>query len=135
MDKDLSAALDVVLRDVRSHCAVQPDVREGEVRSWEEPFVWLYAPDGSGRGVSAPSGGGAEQIAGLADQVQEWAVEALWSEGLSAVWPQCPAHPDSHPLSAAVEGGTAVWSCPRTRSVVAPIGRLAGPPEDPGGRP
>lgn len=68
----------------------------------------------------------AEQIVRLADQVQEWAVEALWSARKPAVWPECPDHPDSHPLVARLVTGAdaAVWCCPRTNAVKFPIGRL-----------
>jgi hypothetical protein len=60
----------------------------------------------------------------VADQVQGWAVEALWTAGEPAVWPRCPAHPDTHPLDAAVEGGTAVWRCPRGTAPTVPMGEL-----------
>ncbi|WP_438297590.1 hypothetical protein [Streptomyces sp. HUAS TT7] len=85
----------------------------------------LYAPDGSGRGLTPPvDATAAERLAGLAEQVQEWAVEALWSEGAPAVWPHCPAHPDTHPLVAAVVAGAAVWVCPKSGATVARIGAL-----------
>ncbi|MEV6483079.1 hypothetical protein [Streptomyces sp. NPDC051576] len=85
----------------------------------------LHAPDGTGQGLISPLGGiAAEQLANLADQVQERAVEALWSEGAPAVWPSCPAHPDTHPLTATVVAGTAVWVCPKNGATVARIGEL-----------
>ena len=52
---------------------------------------------------------GASAVAELADQVQEAAVEARWGEGVSAAWPACPEHLDSHPLTAALEDDVAVW--------------------------
>ncbi|MFF4161271.1 TetR/AcrR family transcriptional regulator [Streptomyces sp. NPDC001678] len=55
---------------------------------------------------------------------QDRAVEALCAQGASAVWPQCPAHPDAHPLTAAVRTDTAVWVCPRSGTAVARIGEL-----------
>ncbi|WP_127939789.1 hypothetical protein [Nonomuraea polychroma] len=125
MDKVLPATLQPALKDLYANCAVRPTVRLADVRSWEEPFVWLHAPDGSGQGVQIRRGGDTpHQVADLADQVQEWAVEALWLEGLPAVWPECPAHPDTHPLSATVTGGVAVWACPQTKTVIAAIGGL-----------
>ena len=59
----------------------------------------------------------------LVDQVQEWAGEALWIAGASAVWPQCPGHPNAHPLKVTVicrtatdrngDAPVAVWQCPK----------------------
>jgi hypothetical protein len=107
---------------------VPPDIREALADlSGREGLACaiFYAPDGSGQGVSVALGqDSAEQVARLADQVQEWAVEALWAAGLSAVWPRCPSHPDSHPLVARVERDEAAWFCPRTDELIAPVGRL-----------
>ncbi|MER7689564.1 hypothetical protein [Streptomyces sp. NPDC097610] len=122
-DDAFRRALDAVLRDLRAQCSVQPDVREPED---DYPGLILYAPDGSGQGVYGVG------LAEVADGVQDWAVEALWAEGESAVWPPCPAHPDSHPLSATVVEGVAVWVCPKEGEVpVCPIGEL--PPRDANG--
>ncbi|WP_327356843.1 hypothetical protein [Streptomyces sp. NBC_01304] len=123
--EDITAALGPVVRDLTATCAVAPVVRPSE--GDEEPGVWLLAPDGTGRSVGSVlwSPDRAEQSAELADQAQEWAVEALWGAGRAAVWPECPEHPDAHPLSPGTRAGTAVWSCPRSRQVVAEIGRLA----------
>jgi hypothetical protein len=116
-------ALEAVLRDLRAQCSVRPDVREPED---DYPGLILYAPDGSGQGVYGVG------LAEVADGVQDWAVEALWAEGESAVWPECPAHPDSHPLSATVVEEVAVWVCPQGGEVpVCPIGEL--PPRDANG--
>ncbi|EPH44496.1 hypothetical protein ABT390_15370 [Streptomyces aurantiacus] len=134
MNEELATALTVVLRDLRATCAVQPNVRE-ELDFDEAPLVMLYEADGSGVGVSVPEGAApAEQVAELAEQVKDWAVEALASQLLPATWPECPDHPASHPLAAEVVGGTAVWSCPRSRRVVAPVGALAEPGRASGGR-
>ena len=127
-DEEFTHALETVLRDLRAQCAVQPDIRE----DGDEPNrVMLYAPDGSGQGVYAePDGRPAMLLAHVADQVQEWAVEALWGKGEPAVWPECPTHPDTHPLAATVEEGEdreegdAVWVCPLTGNTAARIGEL-----------
>ncbi|MGW2283859.1 hypothetical protein [Streptomyces phaeochromogenes] len=127
-DEEFRYALETVLRDVRAQCPVQPDIRKGgdDFRG-----VMLYAPDGSGQGVYAePDGRPAMLLAHVADQVQEWAVEALWGQGEPAVWPQCPSHLDTHPLAATVEKGEAgeegdaVWVCPSTGDTAARIGEL-----------
>jgi hypothetical protein len=67
-----------------------------------------------------------EQIAWVADQVQEWAVEELWTAGQPTNWPPCPEHPGTHPLAPAVHGGAAEWMCPKSERVVSEIGRLPG---------
>ncbi|MFJ8631901.1 hypothetical protein [Streptomyces sp. NPDC093568] len=117
---EFAEAVDTVLRDLRAQCAVQPEIR------WDDGFgITLWAPDGSGQGLTPhPDGTTAELLAHLADQVQDWAVEALWSEGVSAVWPQCPTHPDTHPLSATLRADAAVWVCPKRGTTVARIGEL-----------
>jgi hypothetical protein len=69
----------------------------------------------------------AQRIASVADQIQEWAVEARWHACRPATWPGCPHHPDSHPLMAAVREGRAVWICPRAGDLVSDVGRLRAP--------
>ncbi|MEU6996209.1 hypothetical protein ABZ953_36865 [Streptomyces sp. NPDC046465] len=124
MNTDLAAALAPVLRDLSATCAVRPVVREEHDAQIGE-LVMLYEADGSGAGLVARYGAeGAELTADFADQAQDWAVEALCAQERPAVWPECPTHPDAHPLEAGVVRGAAVWSCPRTRRVVAPVGEL-----------
>lgn len=97
-DPEFTQALDIVLHDLRAEGAVLPLVSVADGYG-----LMLHEPDGSGHGVRWPeSGSAADRLASLADQVQEWAVEALWSAGVPAVWPHCPRHPDSHPLRATV---------------------------------
>ncbi|MGW6903081.1 hypothetical protein [Streptomyces sp. NPDC054940] len=122
-DDESTQALEAVLHDLRAQCAVRPRLREDE-----EYGLMLHAPDGSGQGLMIPPPGvtPAQRLASLADQVQEWAVEALWSEGVAAVWPHCPDHPDTHPLQARVVDGTAVWACPKGGAVFARVGGLEG---------
>ncbi|MFH8611149.1 hypothetical protein ACH4D5_27100 [Streptomyces sp. NPDC018029] len=127
MNEELAAALAPVLRDLDATCAVRPVVREEQDDGIGE-YVMLYAPDGSGAGLVQRFGAsGPERTADLADQAQDWAVEALCAELLPAVWPECPEHPDSHPLEAGVVRGVAVWSCPGSRRVAAAVGELGGP--------
>ncbi|PIM70670.1 hypothetical protein CTU88_19180 [Streptomyces sp. JV178] len=123
-ESEFSEALAAVVRDLRAQCSVRPEVREDEDGSG----VVLYAPDGSGQGVWAEADGRPGVVtAEVADQVQGWAVGALWAAGEPAVWPRCPAHPDTHPLEAAVERGTAVWRCPRGTATAVPVGELPSP--------
>ncbi|MGH4027574.1 hypothetical protein ACQB60_01415 [Actinomycetota bacterium Odt1-20B] len=123
MNRDLAVALEVVSRDLRATCAVQPIVHEERLNG--EDWVVLYEADGSGTGVSVPEfASTVEQVVVLAEQVKDWAVEALAAQLKPAVWPECPDHPDSHPLDAGVVRGVAVWSCPRSRRAVAPVGAL-----------
>jgi len=102
---------------------------------WPGPAVQLIeAADGSTCAVTLLSATPfAEQLARIADQVQEWAVEVLWTAAEPAVWPHCPDHPDAHPLHAQVQHWTdgprhedaAVWVCPRSGRTVCAIGDLA----------
>jgi hypothetical protein len=66
-------------------------------------------------------------IASVADPAREWAVEAHWHAGRPATWPECPEHPSSHPLTAAVREDRAVRFCPRTGHLVNDIGRIPAP--------
>ena len=126
MDDVLREALEPILRDLRAAGLEEPRIED---REWtddpDRPSAMLWSPDGSGSGVSvlrpaAPS----ERIAAVADQVQEWAIEGqLWGAGLTN-WPRCPRHPDSHPMQATTVNGSAVWVCPASHDVVAPIGAL-----------
>lgn len=130
VDPVLAAVLAPLLRDLEAAGVPEPRLGDAEPGFAEPPGVLLYAPGGSGRGVrllaDAPR---PEQLAHLADEVQEWAVEALWSIGRPAVWPHCPEHPGSHPLRPQVadqytDSARAVWCCPRSGRVVAAIGEL-----------
>jgi len=126
---ELESALAPVVDDLTRTCRVQPEVEpwgpqdggdEGDQR-----WAMLREPDGSGAGVGVRLGQpAADQIAELAGNAQEWAVEALNAAGFPAVWPECPLHPDSHPLNPVVRRGVAVWLCPRDDVEIATIGRL-----------
>ena len=122
MPDELTRMIERVLRDLDG--APAPTVGH---RQWtDDPSAMLVDPvDGTGFGVSmAPADPEAAQLAAVADQVQEWVVEALWRRGRSTSWPECPAHPNSHPLTPLVVAERAVWTCPATASVVAEIGDL-----------
>jgi len=56
-------------------------------------------------------------VAHVAEQVQDWLVEELWT-----AWPGCPGH--GHPREVDVSRGIAVWACPTDATRHTPIGRL-----------
>jgi hypothetical protein len=129
MDTALAEALAPVLRDLESSGSVIPEVRENQWSDVEgQATAMLHSPDGSGQGVSVMAGESpVQQIASVADQVQEWAVEELCSVGRPTNWPQCPKHPSTHPLAAVVRADRAVWTCPATGRPVCEIGQLGRP--------
>ena len=89
------------------------------------PAAMVWASEEIGTGISIVSGeSDAEQVVSVADQVQEVAIETLWMERLPVTWPQCPLHPDTHPLDPYLVQGRPVWRCPRSSTVVADIGSL-----------
>lgn len=93
-----------------------------------EQRAMTWWPDGAGYGVWVHVDEAFEAcVARLADQLQDAAVETLPGLGRPAVWPECPDHPDRHPLQALCVDGAAAWVCPREGRVVARIGELASP--------
>jgi hypothetical protein len=89
-----------------------PDILDEQERDFDgRVSAMLYGPDGSGMGVSAMAGEPLpKRIASVADQVQEWAIEAHWHASRPATWPECPEHPGSHPL-ATRQGCTPIAPC------------------------
>ena len=84
----------------------------------------LWGHDGGGMGVHVvPAAQTFEQIASLADQVQEWVIEELWGQGPTN-WPRCPHHPNTHPMKALAHDEVATWVCPVDNTFVAVIGSL-----------
>ncbi|MCG5467754.1 hypothetical protein LADH09A_001565 [Micromonospora sp. LAH09] len=127
MEHELAAALEPIMSDLEGPGGVQPDLRD---EPWRDDSgtasAFLYAPDGSGQGISIELGQPTvTQVVALADQVQEWAVESLWSMGRATNWPPCPHHPSSHPLAAVARAGRAVWTCPTLSTEISEIGTLA----------
>jgi hypothetical protein len=118
---ELRADLDPVLRDMRSSGAIVPDVLE------EAHDYCVQSPGGAGSpssirvqvGLPLP-----ERLVGLADQLQEWEIEELAAAGRPATWPECPQHPDSHPLAPRASDDQAVWCCPASGQVISVIGAL-----------
>jgi len=140
--RDLAAG-HVAARIRPRDCEGDADGMDGADALVRGPSVQLLeAADGSACAVSLLSDTPfAEQLARIADQVQEWAVEVLWAAAEPAVWPHCPDHPDSHPLHALVQHWTdgprhedaAVWVCPRSGRTVCAIGDLAAVAASPDG--
>jgi hypothetical protein len=126
----LRETLDTVLSDLNGTTQVTPRVVDEEWTDFPgRASAMLYAADGSAQGIAVTiEDDPGARYAELADQVQEWAVEELARLGESPVWPECPEHPDSHPLAPVYDGGLAVWRCPRTGRTVSPIGALARVP-------
>jgi len=129
VDSALSEALAPVLCDLENSGALLPDISDEEWSDFPgQVTAMLYGQDGSGQGVSAMAGESLpHRTASVADQVQEWAIEAHWHAGLPATWPECPEHPGSHPLTARVYDGRAAWVCPRTGRLICNIGKLPSP--------
>ena len=128
----LDAAMEPVLRDLRAAGALVPEVR---YEAWEDQgpeYVSAFiAPPGEtlgSQGVRVTlAHSAAERVADLAEQVQEWEVEALAAAGRPATWPECPEHPASHPLEPVMSAdSTAIWRCPRSELPVCAIGELGG---------
>jgi hypothetical protein len=128
MDAVLTSALRPVLRDLATLAnGLAPQIIDEQ---WPGQLGQLTARLGdpaSGRsmGISVmTSESPSERVASLADQVQEWVIETLWLTGLPATWPECPLHPNSHPLRATADGDQAMWTCPKLNVPIAPIGSL-----------
>jgi hypothetical protein len=122
----LTEAIDVVLADIRATGTAEPEVEDNDwVNDADQASATIRWPDGTGTGISVmvdwPL---SERIALLADKFQEDIVGELNSLGRSAVWPECPDHPNSHPLKPQDLDGTAMWLCPRTERPIASIGSL-----------
>jgi hypothetical protein len=116
-----------LLADLQVPSGVAPTVGD---REWQDDpnaaSCWLHSPDGTGMGVWVQTGQPfTAQVLALADQVQEWAVEALWMLERPASWPACPYHPDRHPLVAREHDDQAIWVCPVLDTRVAAVGALA----------
>jgi|1185.fasta_scaffold110110_2 hypothetical protein len=120
----------LVLRDVAASSPVQLRVDPTPLDlAADEQGVRLSAGGGTSVGVVVNTGQSfQERLLVAADVIQDWLVEILADQGRSAVWPVCPEHPDTHPLTAAAAGRSAIWKCPRSGSVAAEIGSLGDLP-------
>lgn len=115
-----------VLRDVSSGGLEEPRIEESNWDDDPQMFsAMIYsARDSTGQGVSVKGDlPRSEQLVSVADQVQEWVIEE--NGPTNSNWPQCPWHPDNHPLSAQLVDGQGVWICPVRNTPVALIGELS----------
>jgi hypothetical protein len=122
---ELARALAPVLHDLETTGGPVPQVVDED---WQDdprwPSAMLRGADGSGMGIRVTAGDPRpQQVAEVADQVQEWAVEELW-RNRPTNWPPCPQHPTTHPLAPEVRDGAARWCCPTDGTAVAVVGAL-----------
>jgi hypothetical protein len=131
----LQATVEPILRDLRTSGAIVPDVvAEAHDDTGPDRVAAWILPPGSTDTRSVGSQGiyvqvnasPPERLADLADQIQEWEVEELSAAGRPATWPDCPEHPNTHPLTPKARGDQAAWCCPRTGQVIGTIGSLPG---------
>ena len=125
---ELRANLEPVLRDMRSSGAILPDILEEAHDDFGPDCVcaWIQTPGGAGSQgirvqVSLPA---PERFADVADQLQEWEIEELAAAGRPATWPECPQHPDTHPLAPQARGDQATWCCLASGQLISGIGAL-----------
>jgi len=118
---------------MRSSGAIVPDVLEQAHDDLGPDYVyaWIQPPGSTGSQVIGSQSIHVqvtlplpERLADLADQLQDWEVEELAARVRSATWPQCPQHPDSHPLAPQARGDQAAWCCPASGQVIDAIGAL-----------
>lgn len=126
MNFELSTALAPVLRDLRGPVGIRLKVVDEE---WADlpgrATAMIWEPSGTGMGIQVELGRPlAAQIASVADQVQEFVVEALPGVGRPTNWPRCPHHPANHPAAAAERDGEAYWICPVLGETICGIGAL-----------
>ncbi len=125
VSEKIDEILGYVLRDVTSSGLETPRI---------EPVDWYNDPqvssamiysvrDSTGRGVSVQNDLSLDrQLVAVADQIQEWVIEEVGTTHSN--WPQCPLHPNNHPLAARIVDDRGVWACPASNTPVARIGEL-----------
>jgi len=125
--------MEPVLRDLRGSGITPPRIEDSDwTKDPQMPSVMLWHSDGSGVQLSvdrlAPEWA---RVAMVADQLQEWVIEDCWASGAPTNWPQCPHHPDTHPLRASADDDAAMWRCPADGTPISPIGAIEPPRETP----
>ena len=117
-------ALAPVLRDVAATSPVALHVVQGEsVPVVDQEIAWISADDQSSVGILVTlSASRPCQVVEAAAQVQDWLVECLAEQGFSSNWPECEAHPTSHPLEPYCKDEVPTWRCPSSKSDMKRIG-------------
>jgi hypothetical protein len=121
LPKELIKKVQPILRDLGT---ADLDIRLSDAgwdAWWAESFVLNIGGTG-GRGIQWGDGSRPEDLAAAMDTIQDEVCEARWAQGLPVSWPRCPGH-EHVPLPRLIEG-KAVWQCPNTMNVFAPIGGL-----------
>jgi hypothetical protein len=101
LDPEFEAALSPIFDDLIASGDLLLDARERPppLLSRSEPgylCATVHTPDGSTVDVAIQAGlPRPAQVADLAAQMQEIAIEARWGSEMSATWPECPAHPST----------------------------------------
>jgi hypothetical protein len=95
VDIALSEALVPVLRDLGTRGAPVPDVRAKQGPDFPGQVTAMrHDTDGTAHGVFAMAAESLPQkVASVADQVQEWAVQALWRAGRRSTTITAPPAP------------------------------------------
>ncbi len=117
---NVDEALAPVLRDVAATYPLPVRVR---TPPGEPDSRWISVDGTSAVGILVAAD---DPEVHAADDVADFLFEELAAAGLPPTWPVCPAHPGTHPLVAGRAGNDAVWRCPRSGTVHARIGELAG---------
>ena len=107
----MQRTLSPIIHDLAATCAVPVEIRNVRLVLREmamEVSFDLCPPLGSEtRMTFLGTGQPPQDIADLAEKIQDVATDALWFESFSNVWPECPEHPASHALRPTVRGGAA----------------------------
>jgi len=124
LPEDLAARLALIVADLEATAGVELSFRDEPF--WDDgPSCMLWEQSGSSAGIRFERfATQAEDVAQLADQIQEVVIDSRWFSGINPVaWPECPTH-RTHPLAAVTEGDRALWVCPKDSTIRFPIGSL-----------
>jgi hypothetical protein len=85
-------------------------------------FLWDRHRSGTGLWLGHPGEEFSDALYRASEVIQEAAIEAV-----HGAWPECPDHPDSHPLELHEAGTELTWACPAGGRRVATVGELSPP--------
>jgi len=114
-------AVDAVLADAaRTGISISAGPLIGRERG-----AHLSTPTGEAIVFYSPHGYTPFETVRLANEIQDFVVEhVLWASGRDPVWPNCPLHPDTHPLDPVEDAAVGpAWRCPKD-GTIARIGEL-----------